>query len=45
MPEDKFAIRVYRKWVMRGRKPNYHNKVREYQNSNKIIREAKALIF
>ena len=37
--------RVYREWVTRGSKPNDHNKVREVQNSNKIIREAKRSYF
>ena len=40
------TLRVYRKWVTRGRKRNDHNKVREVQNStNKTIREAKRSYF
>ena len=49
-PAVKSAIRrnsrVYRKWIMRGRNPNDHNKVREVQNAtNKLIREAKHSYF
>ena len=44
-PEVKSAIRnlrVYRKWVQRGRIPADHHKVRGIQNStNKLIRKAK----
>ena len=35
-------VRVYRKWVKRGRNENDHNNVREVQNTtNRLIREAK----
>ena len=35
-------MRVYRKWVKRGRNENDHNNVREVQNTtNRLIREAK----
>ena len=49
-PEVKTAIkrnsRVYKKWVIRGRNPCDHYKVREVRNStNKIIKEAKLVYY